>query len=884
MPLVSNTKLGPYEIVSPLGAGGMGEVYRARDTRLDRTVAIKILPAHFSNDKVRKQRFEREAKSISGLNHPNICTLHDVGSQDGIDYLVMECVEGESLSQRLEKGSLSVEQVLKFGYEIADALNEAHRNGVIHRDLKPGNIMITKSGAKLLDFGLARPTATTASLATLTATDPRPSPVTEEGTILGTFQYMSPEQVEGKELDGRSDIFSLGAVLYEMLTGKRAFEGKSQLSVASAILEKEPASISATKPLAPRSLDHIIARCLAKHPDERWQSARDLALELKSVHPEGPISSGRHRVSILLGGTITTWLGFCFAGLLAISAIFMLARSRSKTPPTQETIKASILPPEGKEFDRWGAAAISPDGEYIAFSAKIPGWGGQLWLRRVDSLTAKPLPGTDGAQSPFWSPDSKWIGFVAGSKLRKIAVNGGSPLVICDSSQGRGGSWNSNGTILFVPGTGVPVYSVPQSGGTPIAVTQLDKSAGELAQRWPVFLPDGKHFLFFSRGKENAIYSTSIDSKERKLILKNDTNALYISPGYILFVNNGVLMAQQFDAEHLELKGSAIAVADGVPVFGGQQRGLFSASANGILAIHSKAEMLAQPVWVDLSGKFLDPLMEPAMFVLSGSMRMSSDGRKVALGITDPTDGTDNIWVHDLAKHQTTRLTFEKLIAHHPRWSPDGSRLLYTSNRVGTPQIFSIAAAGVGEAEQFFSSDYSEIAESWSPDGRYLIFGRSSMENTAEWSLWVLPLTGEKKPYPLFPASHSQQWGATFSPDGKWIAYVSNESGDSQIYIIPFPDARTKVHVSKNASDQPRWSRDGRQLFYGGKGHAIMAATLRFAADGIEVADTRTLFKLDIPEFEVSEDSKRFLVFKSVDNQEPSTLTLISNWMNALPK
>jgi len=879
MTLTPGTKLGPYEIQSPLGAGGMGEVYRARDTRLDRVVAIKVLPAHFSNDLVRKQRFEREAKTISGLNHPNICTLHDVGSQDGVDYLVMEFIEGESLAQRLERGPLSIEQVLKIGREIADALDKAHRYCVIHRDLKPGNIMLTKTGAKLLDFGLARSISDSASLATLTAAAPQKLTLTEQGVIVGTFQYMSPEQVEGKDIDARSDIFSIGAVLYEMVTGKKAFEGKSQLSVASAILEKEPVSISAIKPMSPRSLDHVIRRCLAKEPDDRWQSARDLSLELKSI------SEGSHTVDATpairakgLGG----WLGWCIAGVLAISIFFLLVRSWQMTPTFPQTTKSIILAPDGKEFDRWGPAVLSPDGNYLVFSAVSPGWGGQLYLRRIDSLSSKPLPGTEGAENPFWSPDSKWVGFSAGSKLRKVPVDGGSPLVICDSAGLRGASWSSNGTILFVPGTGVPVYSVSQAGGTPVAVTQLDKSAGELTHRWPVFLPDGKHFLFFSRGEGNAIYAASLNSKERKLILKNDTNALYVSSGYLLFVRDGVLMAQRFDVDRLELKGSAVAVADNVPVYGTQQRGLFSASEQGILAFHSKPEILAQLVWVDQRGKLLEPVTDPTMFSF-GRTRVSPDGRKVALGIIDAKDGSDNLWLIEVASHQMTRLTFEKLIAHSPLWSPDGSQVLYTSNRIGPPQMLSIAVAGLGEAEPFLPSQYGDVAESWSPDGRFLIFRRSPIGVGAV-SLWVLPLFGEKKPYPLFDASHSQQWGAAFSPDGKWLAYASNESGGRELYVVPFPDARIKIQISKNGADQPHWSRDGRQLFYLGKDHVVTTASLRFVARGVEVADTHTLFKLDIPDFEVSADGKRFLVYKMVDNQEPSSLTLITNWTTTLPK
>jgi len=884
MHLAPGMKLGPYEILSPLGSGGMGEVYRARDTRLDRSVAIKILPAHFSNDPIRKQRFEREAKSISALNHPNICTLHDVGSENGVNYIVMECVEGESLAARLQKGALPIEQVLKIGHELADALNVAHRNGIIHRDLKPGNIMLTKAGAKLLDFGLARAAPPTASAATLTASVAQP--LTQEGTIVGTFQYMSPEQVEGKELDARSDVFSLGAVLYEMVTGQRAFQGKTQLSVAGAILEKEPAPVSKVKPMSPQSLDHIIRRCLAKDPDDRWQTARDLALELKSIHTDdSSISAGGRSIGVLRRGNIYTLTAFFLVGILAASGMFLMVRSRSKALPSPEIMKTSILAPEGKEFDRWAGSAVSPDGKYIVFSPVSPGenWG-QLYLRRIDSLSAKPLPGTDGTENPFWSPDSKWIGFVAGSKLRKVSVDGTSPLVICDSGAPlRGGSWSPNGTILFVPGSGVPVYSVPEAGGTPVAVTQLDKSAGELSHRWPVFLPGGKHYLFFSRGRENAIYASSIGSKERKLILKNDTNALYVSPGYLLFVQNGVLLAQPFDADHLELRGSAVAIADAVPVFGGQQHALFSASENGILAVHSEAEMLTRPMWVDLSGRSLEPLGGPAMYAFTG-MRLSSDGRKVAFAITDPKDGADNIWVTDIASHQMTRLTFEKLFAHSPVWSPDGGQLLYTSNRLGTPQTFSISTGGVGEAQALLPSESSGRAESWSPDGRYVVFAQAAVDGTHEQKLRVLPLFGDKKPYPLLTASHSQQWSATFSPDGKWMAYASDESGEIEIYIVPFPDAHKKIQVSKDKGSGPHWSPNGRQLLYIGKNAVLTAATLHYGARGIEVSETRELFKLDIPEFEISGDGKRLLVFKVVENQEPSTVTLISNWTNLLPR
>src|SRR5215469_15491122 len=520
-------------------------------------------------------------------------------------------------------------------------------------------------------------------------------------------------------------------------------------------------------------------------------------MELGSLNVETPIVTGSHRVGVFRGRIVGLSLGMFLAGLLIASAIFLFFSPQQNTSSLQNTTRTSILAPEGKEFDRWGTAAVSPDGKYLVFSAVTPGWGGQLWLRRTDSLTAKPLPGTEDAQNPFWSPDGRWIGFVAGEKLRKISIDGGSPLVICSSVQERGGSWNSSGTILFVPGPGYPVFSVQDSGGNPVAVTELDGSAGEVSHRWPVFLPDGTHFLFLARGKENIIYAASTKSKERKVILKNDTNAIFVSSGYLLFVKNSVLMAQPFDAEHLELKGNAISVAEGVPVFGGQQRGLFSASENGLLAIHAKAQMLSQPIWVDSTGKPIEPLMPPAMFAF-GSMQMSPDGRKIAFSITDPGDGSNNIWVHNVNSHQTTRLTFDKFIAQFPKWSPDGSVLLYNSGVYGIPQILRIPVAGVGEAERVFPSEYSQSPESWSPDGRYLIFGHTPVDKVPDRTLWVLQMTGEKRAYPLFAASHSQQWGATFSPDGKWVAYVSNESGHPEISVAPFPDVRAKVEISNS--------------------------------------------------------------------------------------
>jgi eukaryotic-like serine/threonine-protein kinase len=886
MALALGTRLGPYEIVAPLGAGGMGEVYRARDTRLERAVAIKILREQLSHDPVRRQRFEREAKTVSHLSHPHICVLHDVGHQDGIDYLVMECVEGETLARRLEKGSLPLEQALKLGAQIADALDKAHRSGVVHRDLKPGNIMLTPSGAKLLDFGLAKAVAPLTSLATLTAAK-HEAPVTEQGTIVGTFQYMSPEQIEGKELDGRSDIFSLGAVLYEMVTGKRAFEGKNQLSVASAILEREPAPISVTKPLTPPSLEHVIRRCLAKDPEHRWQTARDVSLELNSVTQSEPVLQPHIGAVRARARNFREWLAWGLTAILLLAATHFFVRSRSTEGRSQQLFRTSILAPEQTRIPWASDAAVSPDGRLLVFSASTPDGEKSLWLRPVDSLSARPLPGTNGGYNPFWSPDSRWIAFISfsDSKLKKISIEGGSALDICTVSVGRGGAWGPDGTILFAIGSHLPLYSVPATGGTPVPVTQLDKSLQEEAHRWPVFLPDGKHFLFFAFGGEpggpqNATYVSSLGTTERKLILKNDSNAIYAPPGYLLFVRNRSLMAQPFDTKRLELTGSALPIAEDVPMDAFAQRSLFSASANGVLSIQPKIGTLLQPVWKDRSGKFLEAMAEPAMY-FPYNLALSPDGQKLAVVIIDSQNNIRSTWIIDVRGHQKSRLTYGSPSVL-PVWSPDSNQILFTSIGQGGPRIFSVPATGVGQAELLFPSEGSDYTQSWSSDGRYIAFTRSDAKNQ---SLWILPTFGDKKPYRLFESSHSHLvTGAAFSPDVRWLAYQSDETGRNEVYVVPFPEANRRIPVSTGGGGEPCWSPDGKELYYLSGDHTLMSAALQLGKNGLQVSSTRPLFKTNSQTFTVSSDGKRFLVFEEAENQPPSAITLITNWTAALPK
>ena len=666
MALASGTKLGPYEIQSPLGAGGMGEVYRGRDTRLDRTVAVKILPAHLSDNPEAKQRFDREARAISSLNHPNICTLYDVGHQGGVDYLVMEFLEGESLADRLTKGPLPLELVLKYGIEICEGLEKAHKTGVIHRDLKPGNIMLTKAGAKLMDFGLAKAaTASTPPSSSLTMTISGPSadqPLTARGTIVGTFQYMSPEQIEGKEADARSDIFALGAVLYEMATGKRAFAGKTQASIVAAILASEPQPISLMQPMAPPALDRVVKVCLAKDPDERFQTAHDLKLQLRWLSEGGsqagvpaPVAAKRKNRERAL----VTALVLCT--LLAAVGVVGSVLFSKKADSLRRVVRAQIAPPTHYSFTPVGISnhiVISPDGSSVAFIAA--GEGKQfLWVRPLSAVTAQPLAGTDGASYPFWSPDSKFLGFFAGGKLKKVEASGGVVQTICDAAFGRGGSWNRDGVILFSPGIHDVIFRVSDGGGTPTPVTKIKKPGAFAGARWPYFLPDGRHFLYLGhegdeqRGK---LYAASLDSPEPKLVLDENTSAEYAN-GYLFFKKDENLVAQPFDAQRISLTENPVPIASKLDYSTFRALGSFSVSTNGVLVYRNSYESPEQFVWLDRTGKQLGTVGEAGNY---GEPVLSPDGRTAVFYRTDPADvSKGDLWRMDTQHGTVSRVTFE---------------------------------------------------------------------------------------------------------------------------------------------------------------------------------------------------------------------------------
>jgi serine/threonine protein kinase/WD40 repeat protein len=867
----------------------MGEVYRARDTRLDRTVAVKVLPSAMSSSPEVRQRFEREAKTISQLSHPHICALYDVGREGETEYLVMELLEGETLSDRLAKGALPLDQTLRYGQQIADALDKAHRQGIVHRDLKPGNVMLTKSGVKLLDFGLAKAIAPSATPSSLTSL-PTQQGLTQEGTILGTFQYMAPEQLEGKDADARTDIFALGAVLYEMATGKKAFSGATQASLIGAILHTEPAPISSIQPLVPPGLDRVIKTCLAKDPEDRWQSARDVASELKWTGQSSEAAAPTASAARQRGGGWLAWAVAALAillALVAVAAAILNARRASPLP----LIRTSIVLPE---LSAPRAATLSPDGTKVVLVARDSSGRSILWIRSLDSLAAQPLSGTESSAFPFWSPDSRFVGFFADGKLKKIAVEGGPAQTLCDAPLSRGGSWGRDGTIVFSPVPDGPLYRVPASGGVAEAVTRFDPARGETSHRWPFFLPDGRRFLYlvasFGSGEERAkmgVYSGSLDSKEEKFILPAKSTMAYSPPGYLLFLRERTLMAQAFDEKSLTVRGDAFPVADRIQYFPQTANTLFSVSNTGLLLYQSgSSQVLAQLTWLDRSGREVGSLGVPADLA---NPRISPDGKRVAVDVIDHQTGNMDIWIYPSSGGVATRVTSDPAIDGAPVWSPDGDRIAFMSLRKGHPDVYLRNASGAGSEECILQSDRAKYTADWSPDGRFLLLRVIDAKSNLE--LWGLPVAGDRKPFPFLKAAFGVSHGQ-FSPDGHWVAYASNESGKWEVFVAPFPGPGGNWKVSAAGGSEPRWRRDGRELFYLAPDGKIMAVEVKTsptfeAGTATPLFQTRrrvTVSSTDMFSYDVSADGQRFLVSTDVGEVTSSPLTMVLNWTAGLKK
>ena len=825
MPLSAGTRLGPYEILAPLGAGGMGEVWKARDTRLERTVAVKVSNAEFS------ERFEREARAVAALNHSHICQLYDIGP----NYLVMEHIEGKPLA-----GPLPLDQALRYAIQIAEALDAAHQKGVVHRDLKPANILVTKAGVKLLDFGLAKMSA---SAETATAGATQTIALTKDNTILGTLHYMAPEQLEGREADSRADIFAFGAVLYEMLTGRKAFEGGSQASVISAVMTREPPSVSG---LAPAALDHIIRRCLAKDPGDRWQTARDLAMELRWICEGGSVAGAAPAVAAHARRRL--WAASIAALMLAAGfAALAVIHFREKPAPAPDPVPFRIRLPDKVAFSVTGSFTLSPDGRRIAFSAIGPG-GASVWIQEMDSGAARPLPDTRTGPDPppfFWSPDSRYVVFSgATNKLRKADVENGSSQDICER-QGPpvGGDWNRDGVIVF-GSISTGLWRVPASGGTATPLTTLDASRQEVQHELPVFLPDGGHFLYFANSRDNSqsgIYAGSLNAppnQKPKKIVATQFGAVLVRPdgasrnnpvpARLLYLRNQVLVAQDFDTGNLELRGEPSPLP--VQVGTTYQTGYFSATKNLLVYRNPAGMQSSQFAWVDAdSGKVLGAVGEPGLI---GQPRLSPDGSRVAYRRDSVDRKEGDIWVLDLTRGSSTRLTFGQGTFEHPVWSPDGTEIAFAALRDKRFQIYRKRVDGTNEAQLMLQTADNARPLDWSRDGRFLIYGTSPVAGVRGEDLWILPVVQGGKPFP-FSNSRFTELEGSFSPDGRWIAYVSNETGRYEVYVRAFsaPPASAdsgKWMISKEGGRMPQWRSDAREIAWfsiGAGNGAVVAAS-----------------------------------------------------------
>ena len=879
MSVASGTRLGPYEIVAPIGAGGMGEVYRAKDTRLARDVAIKVLPSQRAPTPEARERFEREARTISQLSHPHICVLHDVGRDGETEYLVMELLEGETLTDRLGRGPLPLDQALRFGGDIASALAAAHARGIVHRDLKPGNVMLTRSGVKLLDFGLARAFSEPAEVSGLTEAPTMARDLTAEGSIVGTVAYMAPEQLEGRKTDARTDIFAFGAVLYEMLTGRKAFSAGSQAALISAILTTEPPLVSSVQPITPPELDRLVKTCLAKDPAERWQSAHDVELQLRSIGGSGSVSrgeipavSGRRRRPVL------PWVIAAAAVLLAAAVLVRGARPR--TAPAG-TVRFAVPPPDGGAFNyivEGNFMVVSPDGSQLAYVA----WAGKdiatrVWLRPLSAASARPIPGTERATSLMWSPDGRSIGFFTRDKLKRVDLAGGAPVPICDipSGGGKAGSWGRN-EILFTSIQGGALYRVPVSGGAPAVLIRADKERNDLRLGWPWFLPDGERFLYLERDFDGHGNLMLVEpGKAPRVVTHISSFFQYLDSGFLVYSREGTLVAQRFDEKSGRVSGDSFSVAEQVRYFYSTASAAFAARA-GTIAYLSQPDS-SRLAWFDRTGR------EAAKLGASGNylnVDLTADGRRLLFDRTRPGLETYHVWSYDLERGIESPVTNGIDTEAFPHLLADGKTLIFAAVR-GTPPLLRRRDLATGNETALTEGRRAfQKPEDVSPDGRTLVFIERT--ETGNFDIWALDLEKTAQPaaqpVPVLQSSFDKH-AVRFSPDGRFIAFISNESGRTEAYVMPFPGPGERVRVSDGGAGALRWGRDG-ALYYLAEDGRLMSVPVRTTPD-LRIGAPTALFTVKGRpwiDFDLAPDGQRILAIVPESDGNESPLNVVLNW------
>jgi Tol biopolymer transport system component len=883
MGLSSGTKLGPYEILSPLGAGGMGEVYRARDPRLERDVAIKILPTNLSSDPNLRQRLEREARAISKLSHPHICTVHDIGSQDGRNFLVMELLQGETLEQRLMKGPLPADQTLRYAAQLADALAKAHKLGITHRDLKPSNIMLTKVGAKLMDFGLAKQSATvTLAAVENEMTIAEEAKLTSEGTLVGTFQYMAPEQLEGKEVDSRTDIFALGEVIYEMATGKTAFSGKSRASLIAAILTDDPPPITQLQPLAPPALERVIRKCVAKDPDERWQSAGDLASELNWISEAGS-QAGTMVPPGILGKkrTRAIWIAAEVALVLLAALLAWQAGGRAhSTTPTPVHLTITLPAGMGLVNNSTEPLAITPDGSAIVYAAAGDDGKTQLYLRKLDSFESTAIAGTEGVDGQFFSPSGEWLAFLADGKVKKVLLQGGSPVVLADEATLFGGSWGDDDTIYYVKSITSGIYAVPAGGGQSRQVTHTGTTADDRFHLWPKVLPGNTGIIFTvwtGRSFNDArIEALSFKTGTRRVLVEGGSDGRYLSNGYLAYVRNGSLFVVGFDPERMEVKGASVPAVEGVMMGASNGDADFAVSEQGTLVFQpgTLTSFQRNLLWMDRNGKASNITGDTKPY---SSPALSPDGKRIALTL----EGSSfDVWVYDLERGTLTKVSFGA-DDYRPQWSPDGRMIAYDSSKSGAQQVY--VKHGVVQGDEIMVTSGPENKEflGWTADGRELVFAR--LNKDSGWDIYAASVEGDHKVRPLVVGPFNQL-GAHVSPDGKWLAYVSDESGQPEVFVQAMSDPSTRAQISSEGGITPRWSRSGNELFFRSKNRVL---SVKFGSGrAFNPSKPVVLFedKREWAGYDVAADG-RFVVARPAENRSTGTqINVVLNWFEEMKR